>query len=338
MASKPGEAGVGMEARKNISHTILEKLYVSFIKERQRAAIPRLKGAFPIEFKSYDGVRLVGWGTFPDQSPRGTVFLCHGYTLHSLHTMYPHYAKYLSRKYNLATLAFDFRNHGLSENAPLTFGTAESWDLRAAMDYAERNGFPGPFVVFGDSLGGLAGQRAAIEDSRIAGAVFKSSPAAPWDAIETAFYTLDILSTVRAVMTRNSLPGERLPSINLGWCFKVAHLINQAYGWDILHDGDIRYHNGNPDHKPKILYLIGEEDEFGWKKTKERYDHWYPGTPSTFDVWPADAPNELKWFVLAKGMGHKFGSWDWPGFYPLLDQFFSTILWASNNVEYKSVV
>jgi len=315
-----------MDIRRQFANVILKKLFVYLIKERVREQAPRWVGACPIEFQSYDGVHLTGWSHLPAHPPQGTVIICHGYTLHCHHTMYLHYAKYLTRKFNLATIGFDFRHHGLSENAPLSFGTAESWDVRAALDYAEEHNFPEPYILFGDSLGALAAQRATIEDRRVSGAIFKSSPSTPWEAIKISCANADASSVLKSALAKRNLSRLKLPQIRLGWFAHLAHLINQLYGWDILHDGDIEHHDGHPAHVPTVLYLIGDQDEFGWKNSKRCYDHWYNGTSATFDVWPEDAPEEKKWFILAKGKGHNFGSWDWPEFYQLLDQFITLVL------------
>lgn len=314
------------DLRKRLARKFAQVFFARCIKDRLVGEAPPWEAVRPITFRSRDGLRLHGWAHPPRANARGTVFFCHGYTLHSRHTIYFHYAKYLTRKFNLAAIGFDFRHHGLSDDAPVTFGSAESLDVRAAMDFADEHSFPKPYILFGDSLGALAAQRTTVDDERVAAAIIKSCPSSPWEAIQTVFSSVDISPLLRHLSQRYHLPMVNVRKLDLTWLLPVAAFINDVYERDVLNDGDIRRHNASPSHKPRLLFLMGDQDQYGWERSKLRYDHWYEGEPSTFNVWPADAPNEKKWFVLAKGKGHTFGSWDWDGFYPLIDQFFEIVL------------
>jgi pimeloyl-ACP methyl ester carboxylesterase len=315
-----------MAVRKTLARNLTRIFFAQCIKDRFIAQTPEWSAAHPITFRSRDNVRLHGWAHVPLTQPSATVFFCHGYTLHSHHTVYLHYAKYLTKQFNVATLGFDFRHHGLSDDAPVTFGSAESLDVRAAMDFADEHEFPKPYILFGDSLGALAAQRTTVDDDRVHAAIIKSCPSSPWEAIETFFSNVDITPLLQALAERYRLPAFSVRKFDLPWLIPLASCINDMYERDVLNDGDIARHNGSPSHKPRLLFLMGDQDHYGWERSKVRYDHWYAGEPSTFNVWPADAPNEKKWFVLAPGKGHTFGSWDWDGFYPLIDQFFRIVL------------
>jgi pimeloyl-ACP methyl ester carboxylesterase len=315
-----------MEVRKTLAKNLTQIFFAQCIKDRFIAQTPEWSAAHPITFRSRDNVRLHGWAHVPLTQPTATVLFCHGYTLHSHHTVYLHYAKYLTKQFNVATLGFDFRHHGLSDDAPVTFGSAESLDVRAAMDFADEHEFPKPYILFGDSLGALAAQRTTIDDDRVFAAIIKSCPSSPWEAIQTFFSNVDVTPLLQALAERYRLPAVSVRKFDLPWLIPLASSINDMYERDVLNDGDIARHNGNPSHKPRLLFLMGDQDHYGWERSKVRYDHWYSGEPSTFNVWPAAAPNEKKWFVLAPGKGHTFGSWDWDGFYPLVDQFFSIVL------------
>lgn len=315
-----------MEVRKSLARIFTQLFFAQCIKDRFANQSTEWNAAHRIVFRSRDNLRLHGWAHVPLDRPAGTVFFCHGYTLHSHHTVYLHYAKYLTKRFNVATLGFDFRHHGLSDDAPVTFGSAESLDVRAAMDFADSCKFPRPYILFGDSLGALAAQRTTVDDERVAAAIIKSCPSSPWEAIQTFFSNVDISPVIAALAQRYNLPLISVRKFDLGWLVPIASFINDMYERDVLRDGDIAHHNANPMHKPRLLFLMGDQDHYGWERSKVRYDHWYSNEPSTFNVWPADAPNEKKWFVLAKGKGHTFGSWDWEGFYPLIDQFFEIVL------------
>ncbi len=315
-----------MEIRKVVAKRLVQIFFTQCITDRFISQAPEWSDAHAITFRSRDGLRLHGWANVPPENPCGTVFFCHGYTLHSHHTVYLHYAKYLTKNFNVATLGFDFRHHGLSDDAPVTFGSAESLDVRAAMDFADERGFPKPYILFGDSLGGLAAQRTVVDDERVSAAIIKSCPSSPWEAIQTFFSNVDVSPLIRIVAERFHFPVFSVRKFDLPWLVPFGSLINDLYEKDVLNDGDIKRHNASPLHKPRLLFVMGDQDHYGWERSKVRYDHWYEGEPSTFNLWPADAPNEKKWFVLAKGRAHTFGSWDWDGFYPLIDQFFSIVL------------
>jgi pimeloyl-ACP methyl ester carboxylesterase len=320
------ENGGAMDLRKSIGKKLTQAFFAQCITNRLLEQVPEWNVARPINFRSRDGLGLHGWAHVPTDHPRGTVFFCHGYTLHSHHTVYLHYAKYLTRKFNLATLGFDFRHHGLSDDAPVTFGSAESLDVRAAMDYADEHGFPKPYILFGDSLGALAAQRTTVDDERVHAAIIKSCPSSPWEAIQTAFSGVDVTPMLAYLSRRYRLPQFNVRKLDFTWLLPLVALINDVYERDVLNDGDIKRHTANPSHAPRLLYVMGDQDHYGWERSKTRYDHWYAGEPATFNVWPAEAPHEKKWFVLAEGKAHTFGGWDWDGFYPLLDQFFRIVL------------
>jgi pimeloyl-ACP methyl ester carboxylesterase len=315
-----------MQLRKSVAKSLVRIFFAYCIRDRFISQAPEWSDAYQITFRSRDGLRLHGWAHVPPENLRGTVFFCHGYTLHSHHTVYLHYAKYLTKKFNIAALGFDFRHHGLSDDAPVTFGSAESLDVRAAMDFADEHGFPKPYILFGDSLGALAAQRTVVDDERVSAAIIKSCPSSPWEAIQTFFSNVDVSPLIRIVAERLHFPVFNVRKFDLPWLVPFGSLINDLYEKDVLNDGDIKRHNASPLHKPRLLFVMGDQDHYGWERSKIRYDHWYEGEPSTFNLWPADAPNEKKWFVLAKGRAHTFGSWDWDGFYPLIDQFFEIVL------------
>ncbi len=315
-----------MNVRKAVVKNLTRMFFERCIGDRLVSQAPEWSAAHPITFRSRDGLRLHGWTHTPPENPAATVFFCHGYTLHSRHTVYLHYAKHLTKKFNVATLGFDFRHHGLSDDAPVTFGSAESLDVRAAMDFADEHDFPKPYILFGDSLGALAAQRTIVDDERVAGAIIKSCPSSPWEAIQTFFSNIDVSPTIRFLAERYHFPVFSIRKFDLPWLVPIASILNDIYERDVLNDGDIARHNANPSHKPRLLYLMGDQDHYGWERSKIRYDHWYAGEPSTFNVWPADAPKENKWFVLAPGKAHTFGSWDWDGFYTLIDQFFTIVV------------
>ena len=220
---------------------------------------------------------------------------------------YLEFAEHFAARHKLVVCSFDFRHHGRSENAPPTFGEAESWDLAAFLDEADRHGSPKPYILIGESLGAMAAQRLAISDSRISGAVLLHPPAWPWDAVGKALNSWPVVAG-------------------------AGTLINLAYGRNILAAGDVRQYPAHPEHQPRLLYVMGDQDHYDWKQTRKIYDHWYSGSPATFNEWPAAKPAERKWFVLIPGAQHpdnnpdKFTLLTWPPLIPLLDEFLEIVL------------
>lgn len=309
--------------RKYIAKAFLESIYARIITDREHPLQPEWDAATPISFSSRDGIALHGWSHRPEPGGGGTIFFCHGYTLNCHHQPYLLLARHFSEHHRFASIGFDFRHHGLSSDAPPTFGTAESWDIRGAIDFAENNGFPKPYIVYGDSLGALAAQRATIDDERIDGAVFKASPSSPLEAIDVSCSRLDASILLNQVAGQLGIPKLRFPPIYVGWICNLARLARMYYGFDILRDGDILHHSASPRNRPRLLYVMGDEDEYGWRRTQLRFEHWYEGEPAKFNAWPEAAPDQMKWFVLAEGRDHNFGAWNWSEFLSLLDQYIS---------------
>ncbi len=271
-----------------------------FQQPRGRPDAPDWEGCRPVEGTSRDGVRIRGWWQSQAAKP-GTVIFVHGITIHSF--CYVEQARLVARETGLAVAAFDLRFHGLSEDAPFTFGTAESWDLRAFLDALEADGARRPFLVIGDSLGGLAAQRAAAEDTRIDGAIFLQSPASPWRAISGA-------------------SGRFAP---------LSRFLNSCYGCDILADGDVRSLDPAKVHRPPVFYVMGERDHFGWESTRQIYDWWGTENAGEIGETPLTAPDRSRWFALVPDAVHDTGRpdcynvWRWPLVWPNIVQFITLV-------------
>jgi pimeloyl-ACP methyl ester carboxylesterase len=106
--------------------------------------------------------------------PRGTVFMCHGYS----RSMWDFRGyTWIAEQEHFNVVRFDFREHGGSSHSwhLSTLGYYEIYDLKAAIDWAEKKGLEKPYVCIGHSMGAAIALRWAGEDHRIS-AVLAQSP------------------------------------------------------------------------------------------------------------------------------------------------------------------
>jgi uncharacterized protein len=142
-----------------------------------------------------DGTRIAGWyiPAAGEIGPReATVVLTHGWGSNKSN-MLPH-AEMLRERYNV--VAFDLRGHGQSSGQITTQGVLEQHDLRAMIDWLEREKGPRQIAVLGVSMGGATAVNAAQRDRRIDALVLDSTHATLASAIqarlERAGYPLSV--------------------------------------------------------------------------------------------------------------------------------------------------
>jgi hypothetical protein len=116
---------------------------------------------------SADGeTRLAGWYV-PAASgigPEGpTIVLVHGYAANKSDIL--GYAAGLHQDFNL--VAFDLRNGGRSTGTQTTYGVREQDDLRAVIDWVEREKGPAWIGVLGNSMGAATAITEARTDDRV---------------------------------------------------------------------------------------------------------------------------------------------------------------------------
>jgi pimeloyl-ACP methyl ester carboxylesterase len=248
---------------------------------------------------------LTGWTCRPENAI-GTVFLMHGFRENS----YNLYLVEAAERYvqlNLAVVAFDFRHHGKSEKRLPTFGFAECLDITGAMNWAEHEGYPKPFILHAGSLGGLAAQVCAIRDPRVAGAFLKSVPASA---------SVALANSIRGMGIDFELPGQRAA---------LTEAINATYEYDVIHWGNVMSYNGTPVHRPRVFYAIGQYEEYGYDATKATFNHWYPGEEVVCEVPPAAAWGQHKWFRTAWDGLHAFGVAHYPTMHTDVNEFFQLL-------------
>jgi pimeloyl-ACP methyl ester carboxylesterase len=113
-----------------------------------------------------DGIRIAGWyvpagdGAGPTAP---TVVLVHGFTNTKANILA--YGEGLHEHFNL--VAFDMRNRGRSTGTQTTGGVLEQKDLRAIIDWVEREKHPVHLGVLGNSLGAATAMAEARDDPRV---------------------------------------------------------------------------------------------------------------------------------------------------------------------------
>jgi len=120
-----------------------------------------------VEFSSADGVKLRGWyvnSLSKDdillheawKRQRPAVVLCHGYGASRDQMLYPLGSELTSAGYDV--LLMDFRGHGQSGDAPVSFGETEAADVAAAVQFLQSQPGVDPerIGVVGAGMGGYA--------------------------------------------------------------------------------------------------------------------------------------------------------------------------------------
>jgi pimeloyl-ACP methyl ester carboxylesterase len=113
-----------------------------------------------------DGIRIAGW-YIPAADGSGptapTVVLVHGFNNTKANILA--YGEGLHEHFNL--VAFDMRNRGRSTGTQTTAGVLEQKDLRAIIDWVEREKQPAHLGVLGNSLGAATAMAEARDDPRV---------------------------------------------------------------------------------------------------------------------------------------------------------------------------
>ena len=113
-----------------------------------------------------DGIHIAGWyipagdGSGPTAP---TVVLVHGFNNTKANILA--YGEGLHEQFNL--VAFDMRNRGRSTGTQTTAGVLEQKDLRAIIDWVEREKHPAHLGVLGNSLGAATAMAEARDDPRV---------------------------------------------------------------------------------------------------------------------------------------------------------------------------
>ena len=134
------------------------------------------QGALAGDAVTVGPVELAGWYVPAANGigPAGpTVVLAHGWGSNKSNMLGR--AAILHDAYNL--LLFDFRNHGQSSKADTTQGVREAADLRAMVDWLEREKGPDRIALLGVSMGAATVLAEADQDERVAAVIAESTHA-----------------------------------------------------------------------------------------------------------------------------------------------------------------
>lgn len=270
------------------------------------------------EATSRDGISIFGRCLSAGDNARGTLIFVHGFMSNG--SSFRDLAYTLRDLLQMHIITPDLRHHGRSGDRSPTFGTAESWDIAACLDWAESQQLTPPFSVMGESLGAMATQRLIVEDTRVANAFCIHPPGWPWDALG------------KVVSWNFEGICEKLPHTvkSVLFAFKdhlvaVGRLIDKEYGFEILKDGDPRWHSPNPPGNTRILYVIGEDDPYEPDKARQVWNNFYPDEAAVEGVCPSDAPDQKKYFITVPDFRHFPPGptvFEWDGFLPLVESFF----------------
>lgn len=96
-----------------------------------------------------DGINLKGW-YIPHKNSKGTVIICHGVGANKSNIL-PVAEIFHSGGYEL--YLYDFRNHGDSDNAKVTYGFNETKDIKAIVEHIKSTGVE-KIGIYGLSMGG----------------------------------------------------------------------------------------------------------------------------------------------------------------------------------------
>ncbi len=135
------------------------------------------------EVVTSDGIRIAGWfiPAANDIGPGGpTIVLVHG--LGGSKGDMLSIAEILHDRYNLVLL--DLRNHGQSTGTHTTVGVREQEDVRAILDWLEREKDPERIGLFGSSMGGATVVNVARDDPRVDAVALDSTHASLRNTVE----------------------------------------------------------------------------------------------------------------------------------------------------------
>jgi uncharacterized protein len=132
------------------------------------------------EVVTADGVAIAGW-YIPAADGSGpmapTIVLVHGWNANKSEVL--RYGAPLHERFNL--VALDLRGGGRSGGDEVTFGALERNDVRAVLDWLEREKRPASVGLMGNSMGGATALAAAATDERVDAVLLDSTHARATD-------------------------------------------------------------------------------------------------------------------------------------------------------------
>jgi fermentation-respiration switch protein FrsA (DUF1100 family) len=139
-----------------------------------------------VTLETPDGLRLAAWYT-PSRNG-ALVLVAHGFANARLAEIHALFARH-----GYGVLSWDFRAHGASEGTTYSAGYYETVDVETALDYALARDGVRAVGLWGASMGGIAGLRAAVRRPQIEALVLDSVPS----TLEGTFDNLVPLAVLR---------------------------------------------------------------------------------------------------------------------------------------------
>ncbi|MHA2100061.1 MAG: alpha/beta hydrolase [Candidatus Kariarchaeaceae archaeon] len=156
-----------------LSIIVIGELYFQVSRHRKYPIDPRELGAKAIVLRDLDQRRIIAW--YKPTQEKNLAIIVHGH-FDNAGMMFERYTPLFTEN-NWDVLTLDLRNHGLSDDDfPLTYGVRESFDVKLAINWARKKKKWQKLVIFGTSMGSIAGLLAANKtNGNINGLILDSS-------------------------------------------------------------------------------------------------------------------------------------------------------------------
>src|SRR5690625_459249 len=160
---------------------VVISIYVGYSMTRpEKKPIDQLPSDYGMEYDEIgfsskeDGLNLAGWVLHPEESPKMTVILAHGYKGNRFedHVSFFSMAEDLLEK-GYRVVMFDFRYAGDSDGKMATVGAKEQLDLLGVIDWVDEN-YEEPIGLLGISMGASTSLLAAAQTDDVIGVVADS--------------------------------------------------------------------------------------------------------------------------------------------------------------------
>jgi pimeloyl-ACP methyl ester carboxylesterase len=270
---------------------------------------------FRVKTDNIPQAEIDGW-YLPAKNPKGTVFLLHGYNNNKEFMVG---WEWIRDREGWDVVMIDFRQHGASSHSfhPSTIGYYEIWDVKAAVDWADRRRLARPFVIYGRSMGAATGLRWASMDRRISGVLavspFKNAELA---TRQIADYGLRLAAADKLSLSPSArvLVGELTSGHLASFLDRDAPLLEGPR--KMLREVDIPAALRKRDDL-RVWIMAGENDAFPPADQREILD-------------ASASPASLKRLVIAPGVNHHtVWTFKGAGDLPSHDQYVREFLAAS---------
>lgn len=188
-----------------------------------------------LELTTSDNIKLKGW-YIPAKDKKATMIVCHGVAANKSDILK---VGMNFHKANYDVYMFDFRGHGASQHAPITYGWNERKDIKAIVDYIKSTGVE-EMGIYGLSMGGAIVMQSLPENPELKAVIIDSG-----------------FASAQKIMD------YRINMVFPGFCIKPLGEITKFYGRNVF---KIDLENIAPiDVIDKIdrpiLFIVGDKDK-----------------------------------------------------------------------------